>query len=461
MAALKGSLDTRSSSSQEASSDHTHSLTQKTTEHKYSEINTRLKVSRTRHASLSDNLHIKSDSCNCLAPELIPPPPNTRGRSNSTPHFYYILEQPEKEKEGIGRKSSTLDDRRGHRRVGSKEGSLKEKRSREGSIKSGGGWREGSWKKDVAARDGSLRHGMRSRDGSIKVVGRSKDESLKMGMNSIEGNLKKEVGWKEEGIRWSGEQDMQPRKGSIRKESYSPERCQKFESSRSREGSLKNEIRSRDGSWKREVVKSREASIKKEVHILDEYYKPQSKSREGSVKKEAKTREGGSLKHTPRKGDASLKKGNSLYEISWRPELLVTDDMSPIISSEEQKMEVTLVEEKNSCFHHEYSINSDQMVAESVVLFDDPKYAIVDIHDEPILVTRYPSLDPIIPHRMKMDALCRGKATSSMSLQEPSLDSSMKHSPIYLSRDITPTRDIVLAEGRGSLRMSVPPDTSY
>ena len=352
-----------------------------------------------------------------------------------------------------------MDDRRGHRRVGSKEGSLKENRSREGSIKSGGGWREGSWKKDVAAREGNIRHGVRSRDGSVKVGGRSRDESLKMGMNSREGSLKKEVGWKEEGLRWGGEQNVRTKEGCMKKESYSPERCQRFESSRSREGSLKNEIRPRDGSWKKEA-KSREGSIKKEVQILDEFYKLPSKSREGSVKKEARSREGGSLKSTPRKGDASLKKGSSLYEISWRPELLVTDDMSPIIiPNEEQEMEVTLVEEKDSCYHHEYSINYDQMVAESVVLFDDPKYAIVDIHNEPVLVTRYPSLDPIIPHRMKMDALCRAKATSSMSLQEPSLDSSMKHSPIYLSRDITPTRDIVLAEGRGSL--SVPPDTSY
>ena len=475
-AALRGSLDTRSSGSREASSEHTNSLTAKNTGHKYSVIDTipttGFKVSHTRHTSLSERLHLKSGSCNCLAPELIPPPPNTRGRSNSTPHFYYILEKPEKEKEKES-KHGTRDKRIGQRGEGTKHGSFKrECGSREGSLKKDRGWREGSFKSEVWLKDGSLGVGRsregslsvgRSREGSLKV--RSRDGSLKKDIGSREGSLKKEVGWREERFK-----ETRSREGSLKKEMRSREgslkkdtgwRDESFKGMKSREGSLKKEVRSREGSLKKDMW-SVEESLKNEMMSREGSFKKVVRSREGSFQKETASR-GGSFRTEGGGRKGSLKRGKSPLELGWQSEhILGSNDMGPIPNEYGilAPRELECVTPTEECSRHYFRENLFEEMKRKVI-FDDPKYAAVDIVELPRLVNRHPSLDPIGPQRMRAVALGRGKATSSKSLQDAGLNIKMRESPIYLSRDITPTRDIILATGRGPSRMSVPADTYY
>lgn len=455
VAALRGSLDTRSSGSREASSEHTNSLTAKNTGHKYSVIDTipttGFKVSHTRHTSLSDRLHLKSGSYNCLAPEVIPPPPNTRGRSNSTPHFYYILEKPEREKEKES-KYETGDKRKGQRGEGTKHGSFKrECGSREGSLKKDSVWKEGSLKSEVWLKDGSLSVG-RSRGGSLKV--RSRDGSMKNDIGSREGSLKKEVGWREDSFR--------SREGSLKKDVGW--RDESFKGRKSREGSLKEAVRSREGSLKRDM-RSVEEGLRSERISREGGQRKVVRSREGSFQKGTTSR-GGSFKIEGGVREGSFKKGKSPFELNWPAEhALGSEGMGPIPNDYDslapRELECVTPTEECSCHYFRENIFEEVEDMKREVIFDDPKYAAVDIVELPRLVNRHPSLDPILPQRMRTVALGRGKATSSKSLQDAGLNIKMRESPIYLSRDITPTSDIILATGRGPSRMSVPADTYY
>ena len=405
-------------------------------------------------------------------------------RSNSTPHFYYILEKPEKEKQKES-KYGTGDKRKGQRGEGTKHGSFKrECGSREGSLKKDSGWKEGSLKSEVWLKDGSLSVG-RSRDGSLKV--RSRDGSLKKDTGSREGSLKKEVGWREDSFR--------SREGSLKKELRSREGSLKKEL-RSREGSLKKEIRSREGSLKKDVgwrdesfkemksregslkeaVRSREGSLKRDMWSVEEGLRSERTSREGGQRKVVRSREGSFQKETASRGgsfrtdggarEGSFKKGKSPFELSWPADhALGSEGVGPIPSDYDslapRELECVTPTEECSCHYFGENIFEEVEDMKREVIFDDPKYATVDIVELPRLVNRHPSLDPILPQRMRAVALGRGKATSSKSLQDAGLNNKMRESPIYLSRDITPTRDIILATGRGPSRMSVPADTYY
>lgn len=239
--ALKGSIDTRSSGSQEisTSTEKSNSLSRKNFTHKYTEIDTlshsgstHSKMSHSLHASQGDNIHQSSGNGSISgASKPIPPPPNmrTRGRSDSSPHFYYILEKLESEaEEGRG------DQLKGPWEFGLREGNYKSW-SREGSKKN----RSGSLKREVGSTDASIKNELCWGDGSIRPRSGSCPSKERRG-----GSLKRVVSSRE-----GSSKSSRSREGSVKKTTPINGSVR---AAGSREGSIKSRG-SRDGSFKKEV----------------------------------------------------------------------------------------------------------------------------------------------------------------------------------------------------------------
>ena len=239
---LKGSIDTGNSGGSGDASLSTvksNSPARKNSLHKYTEIDTmsrsdstRSKMSHTVHAAKGDSgLHpnCTTDILRGL-PKVIPPPPNMRVRSNSTPHFYYILEKLESgEEEGkrkgrlehtweLGDGSQTV---RVRGRSSKKRSSLKQHELREISA-------DADSKNELCLEEGEVR---RSRSGSCPSREWRGGGSLKRSRGgSAKSSTKSRCG--------SGKK-LEPRDGSVKVHV-------------SREGSIKSHG-SRDGSFKKEV----------------------------------------------------------------------------------------------------------------------------------------------------------------------------------------------------------------
>lgn len=179
----------------------------------------------------------------------IPPPPNTRGRNNSTPHFYHVLERPKPEaeqKSGDTQLKSPWE-------LGLTEGNFKNPRSQEGNTKD----RSGSLKRGDSSTDASLKGSSirRSRSGSYPSR-EQKGGSLKRAVRSREGSLK-----------------------SSRSHEESVKQTQSTDGNRTvgRDGSIKSRG-SREGSFKKEVwVPVREQSNEKERKAMRRKVPPLSK----------------------------------------------------------------------------------------------------------------------------------------------------------------------------------------
>lgn len=179
----------------------------------------------------------------------IPPPPNTRGRNNSTPHYYHVLERPKPETEMKGGDTQLKTPWE----LGLTEDSRKKPRPREGSTKDrSGSLKHGDGSTDASLKGSSIR---RSRSGSYPSR-EQKGGSLKRAVRSREGSLKSSRSH-EESVK-----QMQSTDGS---------------STLGRDGSIKSRG-SREGSFKKEVwVPVHEQSNEKERKAMERKIPPLSK----------------------------------------------------------------------------------------------------------------------------------------------------------------------------------------
>ena len=404
--------------------------------HKYAEIDTishtdsiHSKTLHSLHASHGDGIHqlstTNSASSNGFIPgadasKVIPPPPNTRSRSSSTPHFYYILEKLDDEGDrGIknaGNKLKTPWELSAQREEQSKKSN-----SREGSTKN----RSGSLKRDTETTaaaefcwgDGSTR----SRSGSCPSRER-KGGSLKRIVISREGSSKSSTKSSRNG---SGKKTSSSVNGSNKTiVGMTTTTC----SDGSREGSVKSRG-SRDGSFKKEVwVPTREQQT------LNEMMRRQ-------VQEKRPHRDYDILE--PRYGSHP-----PLFSIINESYFDLEQDNTGMLF--------------------------DDPKYAAVSVGDLPQ----------LINERHQSLDPIIPqrkvhhqrHHQQKDlskspqsraaGISKMKAVSSKSLQDSGVvacnGSRKRGSSIYQTRDSTPNRDIVMGvNGDTPSRLSMPAFDAY
>ena len=478
--ALRGSIDTRTSGSREASlsTEKSSSLSRKNSTHsahKYAEIDTITageRMSHIRHASLGNNIHQGSNGNGSIpgATKVIPPPPNTRGRSKSTPHFYYILEKLECEAEEDQERSRERNKLRSPRDVvRSREESSKKSRSREGSAKN----RAGSLKRELGSKDASLKSSelcwgdgslrprtgsfpsKERRGGSLKRViisregssmsSRSREGSVKNATTSTEASVKVAAGSREGSVRREGSRVAAgSREGSVRVAAGSREGSVRVAAG-SREGSVRVAAGSREGSVRREgsrvAAGSREGSVKSRG------------SRDDSFKKEV---------WVPAREESTAREKSGMNRKIERVPPPPRD--YDVLMPSHVSVPYSYVNESYGA--EEQKDHSD----EDAIIFDDPKYAAVNVGDQPRLVNRHQSLDPIMPRRMRNGRGVMGmeSAASSKSLQDAGLTAGSAvgrmRTSIYQTHDATPSLESGMNGGRGSItpsRLSMPLDSYY
>ena len=420
--ARKGSLDRRSSvGSRSVSTEKSNSLPRKNSlQHKYAEIETvshgEISHSAPHHNGGTGFLHQQMiGSRNGSIPsKMIPPPPNTRARSSSTPHFYYILEKLDGG-EGRGEEESRL---KYPWEVGAP--SQIKSRSREGSTKN----RAGSLKREVG--------------GAVRT--------------ELSGGNQSEFCW--------GDGTMRSRSGSC------PGREKKGGSTKrlvvSREGSSKS-TKSRSGSGKRAtsvegngkvVTESREGSVKSRG------------SRDGSCKKEVWVPAHDPLQSNTKTGEKRVPPPYDALEPKFgsypSPFSIINESYFAITGGDDPR-DVLFDDPK-------YAAVS---VGDLPQLVDQQRHRSLD----PIVPHRSYRYQPGQSDGTHQKAACRGrgrgggvgrvKAASSKSLQDSGVlggggEGGGVRDSIYQTRDSTPVRGIGMSVGGNTpSRLSMPFDSYY
>ena len=406
-------------------------------------------MSHIRHASLGNNIHQGSNGNGSIpgATKVIPPPPNTRGRSKSTPHFYYILEKLECEAEEDQERSRERNKLRGPRDVvRSREESSKKSRSREGSAKT----RAGSLKRELGSKDASLKSSeLCWGDGSLRPRTGSFPSKERRG-----GSLKRVIISRE-----GSSMSSRSREGSVKNATTSTEASVKVAAG-SREGSVR-----REGS--RVAAGSREGSVRREGSRVA------AGSREGSVRVAAGSREG-SVKSRGSRDDSFKKEvWVPAREESTAREKSGMNRKIERVPPPPRDYDVLMpshVSVPYSYVNESYAEEQKDHSDKDAIIFDDPKYAAVNVGDQPRLVNRHQSLDPIMPRRMRNGQGVMGmeSAVSSKSLQDAGLTAGSSigrmRTSIYQTHDATPSLESGMNGGSGNItpsRLSMPLDSYY